>query len=300
MTHSVLHTLIAGSAAIALAISAAGCGGGAAASTTVRYRPSRPEAATEAVAAATTDGGPTEAAATGFGSFQGRVLIQGDLTSPPDLYAAGSAPKDTSVCGVSAIPNETVVINNGGLANVFIYLAKAPKNVPPPQTEPVVFDQKSCIFLPHALVVQTNRPVMILNADGALHNTHTYPKKNTDFNQGVQPNDRAGVKLVYTRPEVQPFQVKCDVHPWMEAYHLPLDHPYAVVSGPDGSFTINDVPAGTHEFKVWHEKGGVLEKAFSVTIKPNEPTKMDISVPASKLAQLQGPASKVIQLSSTR
>jgi plastocyanin len=183
---------------------------------------------------------------------------------------------------------------------VFIYLAKAPKNVPAPPTEPVVFDQKSCIFLPHALVVQTNQPVTILNADGALHNTHTYPKRNSVFNQGVQPNDREGVKLVYTRAEAQPFQVGCDVHPWMVAWHLPLDHPYAAVSGPDGTFEIKDVPAGKHEFKIWHEKGGELQKAYSVTIKPNEPTEVEIPVPAAKLALFQGPASKVIQLSSTR
>ncbi|HET6422346.1 MAG TPA: hypothetical protein VFG20_01605 [Planctomycetaceae bacterium] len=298
---SKLQGLIAGGVCGLLLVTA-GCGGGASAHTTVRFRPSHPEAAAEAVAATETTGAATEttAAAEGFGSLKGRVVVQGDLSNPPPQYPAGGAPKDPTVCGVTAIPNETVVVNNGGLANVFIYLAKSPKKVPPPPSTPVVFDQKSCIFLPHALVVQTNQPVTILNDDAALHNTHTYPKRNSVFNQGVQPNDRTGVNLVYTRAESQPFQVGCDVHPWMVAYHLPVDHPYAVVSGPDGTFEIKDLPAGKHEFKVWHEKGGELQKALSITIKANETTEQEIPVAASKLAQFQGPASKVIQLSSAR
>lgn len=296
------QVFIAGAMAGLLLLNAVGCGGGATASTTVKYRPSQPEAAAaEAVAAATpTDAGPTEAAAGGIGSFKGRVVVQGAASSLPPLYPAGAAPKDPTVCGVAAIPNEAVVINDGGLANVFIYLAKAPKTVPPASTTPVIFDQKACVFLPHALVVQTNQPVTILNADAALHNTHTYPKRNSVFNQGVQPNDRDGVKLVYSRAEAQPFQVGCDVHPWMIAYHLPLDHPYGVVSGPDGSFEIKDLPAGKHEFKVWHEKGGELQKALSITIKANETTEQEIPVASSKLAQFDGPASRVIQLSSAR
>lgn len=300
MKRSTIQGLLFG-LATGLLLIASGCGGGASAQTTVRYRPSRPEAAQEAVADATgSNAGPTEAAAVGFGSFKGRVALQGDFSALAPLYPAGGAPKDGSVCGVMAIPDESVVASNGGLANVFIYLAKAPKQVPPPSSEPVIFDQKSCIFLPHAVIVQTGQPLMILNADAALHNTHTFPKRNTDFNQGVQPNDRSGVKLVYARAESQPIQVKCDVHPWMIAYHLPLDHPYAAVSAADGSFEIKNLPAGKHEFKVWHEKGGELQKSLTVIIKPDAVTEQDISVATSKLAMQPAPATKQIQLSSAR
>ncbi len=266
-----------------------GCGGGAAVKTTVRYRPSNPDAigGDAAVAAATPDGAavPGDAAASGIGSFVGTVVVQGEFAPLPAKYAKGAAPKDTEVCGVEQIPDDSVVVNDGKLANVFIYLAKAPKSAPAAPTEPIIFDQKSCIFKPHALVVQTKQPVKILNSDAALHNTHTYPSRNSSFNQGVKPNDTVGVDLIYTRAESEPFQVGCDVHPWMIAYHLPVDHPYAAVSGPDGKFEIKDLPAGKHEFKVWHEKGKLLQKSLVVTIKPNEPTEMEIPVPASKLAQ---------------
>ncbi|HUQ70342.1 MAG TPA: hypothetical protein VM165_12505 [Planctomycetaceae bacterium] len=283
------------------ALAMCGCGGGVDATTTVTYRPSRADevATTDAApgAAATTE----VAAAGGVGSIKGRVLIQGSVSPLPPLYAKGAAPKDPSICGLEAAPNESIVVNDGGLANVFIYLPKPPKGyASSPVTEPAIFDQKYCVFKPHALVVRTGQPLSILNDDAALHNTHTYPSRNTGFNQGIQANDRTGVKLVYTKPEAKPLQVGCDVHNWMTAYHLPVDHPFATASGPDGSFEIKDLPAGKHDFKVWHEKGGELEKAFSVTIKAGETVEIDIPVAASKLAGFQGEPSKVIQLSSTR
>lgn len=288
MNRSAMRTLTATTLALTLALTVSGCGGGATVKTTVRYRPSNPDAVGgDAVAAATpTEGSatPGEAAAGGVGSFKGRVIVQGDLPALPAKFAKGAAPKDPEVCGAEQIPDDSIVVNDGGLANVFIYLAKSPKSAPAAPDTPVVFDQKSCIFKPHALVMQTKQIVKVLNSDGALHNTHTFPSRNPSFNQGVKPNDQVGIDLVYSRPEAEPVQVVCDVHSWMSAYHLPVDHPYAVVSGADGSFEIKDLPAGKHEFKVWHEKGKLLQKALSVTIKPNEPTVMDITVTASKLA----------------
>lgn len=270
---------------LALAAGACGCGGGAMAKTSVRYRPANPEAVGGDAVAATSETGnaPGEAAASGIGTFTGTVVVQGEIASPPPQYAKGAAPKDTEVCGVEQIPNESIVVKDGKLANVFIYLAKAPKGAPAAPTEPIIFDQKSCVFKPHALVVQTKQVVKILNSDAALHNTHTYPSRNSSFNQGVKPNDQVGVDLVYTRAEAEPFQVGCDVHPWMIAYHLPIDHPYAAVSDAEGKFTIKDLPAGKHEFRVWHETGKLLQKSLSVVIKPNESTEMEIPVAASKL-----------------
>jgi plastocyanin len=285
---------------LALGMTVPGCGGGAGATPTVRYLPSGTgEAAvadTETPAAAAAE----PAAGAGFGTIKGRVVFQGNAVSLPALFAQGAASKDPTVCAAKeVIPDETVIVNSGGLANVFIYLPKAPKTgVTPAPAEPVIFDQKNCVFLPHALVVRTGQAVKVLNSDATLHNTHTYPNRNSPFNQGVQPND--STDMVYKSTENLPFMVGCDVHPWMKAYHLPVDHPFAAVSAADGTFEIKDLPSGTHEFRVWHEKGGMLNKAQKVVVKAGETTEVEISVGATQLGSFQGPPSKVIQLSSTR
>ena len=267
-----------------------GCSGplvsGANSPTTVSYRPASKEpvagSADTTAAVVTGDAAP---AVGGVGSLKGRVEFVGDFVPLAPLFVKGGASKDPSVCGAEAIPNESILVKDGGLANAFIYLDKVPKGAAIPAAgAPVDFDQKVCIFLPHAMIVRVKQPFMILNADLAAHNTHTFPDKNNGFNSVVSPDDRKGVQLVYTLAEKKPFRVGCDIHSWMTAYHLPLDHPFAAVSAPDGTFEIKDLPAGKHEFKVWHEAGEMVEKALVVTIKPGD-NEVTIKVPASKLGK---------------
>jgi hypothetical protein len=267
-----------------------GCDGkvstGANAVPTVKYRPDVAESTETASNAGAAQTGSTEAPASGgTGTLKGKVVYDGPFSPLAPLFAKGAAPKDPDVCGVEAIPNQTIVVNDGGLANVFIYLEKAPKGAKvPPAEGDVIFDQKHCVFLPHALMMRVKQQVLVKHDDGALHNTHTYPKKANGFNAAIQGNDRSGVGFNYNLAEREPVSVVCDVHPWMQAYHLPLDHPYCAVSKDDGTFEIKDLPAGKHEFKVWHEVGKFVEKALVVTVKPGD-NEITIKVAPSKLGK---------------
>ncbi|MEX0726938.1 MAG: hypothetical protein WD065_11745 [Planctomycetaceae bacterium] len=236
----------------------------------------------------------------GTGSLIGKVVLASAVESLPPLYPAGAEIKDPSVCAANPIPNQTIVTNgSGGLGNVFIYLDKAPKGaeVPAVPAEPAVFDQKGCVFIPHGLLVRTTQTIHVLNDDAISHNTHTYPVRNTGFNSIVQPNDRNGVALTYAKAEKRPVEVKCDIHPWMKAYHLPLDHPYAAVTDADGNFEIPDLPAGTHSFIVWQELAGEIERSYKVEISGGTPTEVTITVEADKLASYAGERPKVVSIS---
>ncbi len=273
-------------AVIAMLFIASGCGklvSGANAVPTVKYRPD-----TAAVAKTETTETPAEtstADAGGVGTLKGRVVYEGSFSPLPPLFAKGAATKDPTVCGAEAIPDESIVVNDGGLANVFVYLEKAPKGGKSAEVAATtVFDQKTCIFLPHALLVRTKQKVFVQNDDDAAHNTHTNPLKNPGFNSVISPKDRVGQPLLYSVAEKQPLSVVCDIHSWMRAYHLPLDHSFADVSKADGKFEIKDLPAGKHEFKVWHEVGTFLEKSLVVTIKPGD-NEITIKVSAAKLSR---------------
>ena len=63
-------------------------------------------------------------------------------------------------------------------------------------------------------------------------------------------------------------EISCDAHEWMSAYIYVTDHPYAAITGADGSFSMTDVPAGTWSAKVWHENLG--EKEAEVTVERGE------------------------------
>jgi plastocyanin len=237
----------------------------------------------------------------GTGTLTGVVTLDGSWSALAPLFTKGDeSVKDAAVCAHDNIPNETVVVNTeagNGIANVFVYLAKVPKGVevPAPPEEPVVMDQKGCVFMPRGLVVQKGQTILVKSDDAVPHNVHTFPTLSAPFNSICPPNERDGLKLVYEGSEREPVSVKCDIHPWMQAWHLPLDHPYAAVTDGEGRFTIENVPAGDLSFRVWHEKTGFVEKSLAVAVKADETYEISISIGAAQLAGLPTPQRAVAQ-----
>ncbi|MBD3671995.1 MAG: carboxypeptidase regulatory-like domain-containing protein [Planctomycetaceae bacterium] len=221
----------------------------------------------------------------GMGSIKGVIKLTGAIPELPVLIKQGdSTAKDSEVCAAEPVPDESLVVNsaNSGIANVFIYMRKAPKGAPEsePSSEPVIFDQKGCQFVPHALFVQTGRPIKAVSSDAVPHNLHTNPIKNSPVNQIIAPNDKSGLDLTYSEGEIVPVKVTCDIHPWMVAWHFPLEHPYGAVTDENGNFTIENLPPGDHEFRIWQEKAGYLDKEFTVTVKAGEATEVTLEYPA--------------------
>ena len=264
----------------------AGCeyGGGAVADVTVTFK------ADEAVEASSGgDEAEVSVGPGGVGTFKGKVVFGGNPPALNDIVGRNAPVKDAETCAAEAIPDERLVVGeDGGVQHVFVYLAKAPRGVPravPPE-EPVIFDQKGCRFLPHTLIARAGQVVNILSDDPIAHNTHTFPSKNTSFNQGIPPDDRTGTPMTYRKAENTPVSVKCDYHAWMSAWHLVLDHPYAAITNENGEFEIAELPAGMHKFQIWHEgaDGGYVARNFQVEVPGGGTVEKTIEYPVSKFA----------------
>ena len=277
-----------------LTLAAVGCGKldtGAHAEPSVRVKPA--ESAVVKVdgdkPATSTDGSGSPSSG-GVGTLVGRVIFEGTPPASGVIFKKGTANRDSTVCSADAdIPKEDLVISaSKGVANVFVFLDKPPAGFKPmPPTEDIQFDQKNCRFTTHAMFCQVGQTVRIMNDDGVLHNTRCIGDRNGNVNNTVGANDRTGIKLVYKRAERGPFPVKCDLHSWMSAYHLVLDHPFAAASDADGNFKIENLPAGTYQFKVWHERGdggkpGLLESKYKVVIKGGDNPPVEIKADAKK------------------
>ncbi len=223
----------------------------------------------------------TSFAADGWGSVTGKIMWKGDVPAPELLHAKGAPVKDAADCAAVDAYKQDLFVDEEtkGIANVFIYLRKAPKNVHPDAKEfepQVVFDQKYCTFIPHTLLVRAGQAVEVLNSDAASHNTHTFPLRNKGENLAIPGNTVKGKGTLFKTKSAEslPIEVKCDFHSWMNAYWLILDHPYAAISQKDGSFEIKNLPEGTHKFRVWHERVGYLERDLTVKIKDGETTEL--------------------------
>ena len=159
------------------------------------------------------------------------------------------------VCGAShssKVFSESFKVNSKGeLAECLVYLRDVKYSGGVPKTY-VELDQKGCIYTPHVFGIQAGQELLIKNSDATLHNIHSIPKKNKEFNFAM-PKVVKQKKAKFDKSE-DPFYIKCDVHPWMKTWVLVSDHPYYAVTDKNGNYEIKDVPAGTYEVVCWQEK----------------------------------------------
>src|SRR5690606_18641448 len=99
--------------------------------------------------------------------------------------------------GGKKVLSEALVVDpsTGGIKDVVIYLnQKIPLDDPKwihesyvtIAEEPVIFDQKQCIFLTHMVAMRSSQPLRILNSDPIGHNTNiTGGGRVQPFNQTI-------------------------------------------------------------------------------------------------------------------
>lgn len=176
------------------------------------------------------------------------------------------------VCSMMGGDNfaEQYVVHDGKLANVYVYIKSGPAaamSAPATSTAPVVLDQIGCKYVPHVIAVMQGGSVEFRNSDGTMHNIHTIPaagtNKEIDISQG--PKGAPEVKS-FAQPEVM-MPVRCNNHPWMNAFINVSATPFFAVTDANGHFDIKGLPAGTYTLAVVHEKMG--EQTMTVTVKPH-------------------------------
>ena len=227
-------------------------------------------------------------AAAETGTVKGRFVVDGNLPDLDPLLKKGDpTAKDAAVCAADAVPNEKFVVGeNGGIANVVVYLKEAPDDMPEdaatPPEEKVVFDQQGCVFTPHVIAVQAGQTVEVKSSDGVAHNVRANFFNNPGFNFVVQANGSKDVTL--DLGESAPSSIACDIHPYMIAFWTVTDHPYVAVTDAEGNFEIPNLPEGKHKFRVWHEAGGYIDRSMKVEIEAGQTTDLgEIEVEAGDL-----------------
>lgn len=201
-------------------------------------------------------------AAESGGTLSGTVKFEGTAPKPTKIDMSFD-PNCAKAHPTPQMTEEVVTGAGGGLANVVVYVADGLGNQTfQPPTQPVVLEQKGCVYVPHVIALQANQKLDVVNTDLTTHNIHPNPANNREWNM-TQPH---GVPLeqTFAREEVA-IPVKCNVHPWMKGYIAVLKHPYFAVTDKSGHFEVKDLPPGTYTIKAWQEKFGVQFQKVTVT-----------------------------------
>jgi plastocyanin len=212
------------------------------------------------------------------GTIAGKVSLDGAVPEQKGIQM-GADP----VCArmhPSGATTEFVLTNDDGtLRNVFVYVKtglEGRKFTPP--SEPVVLDQKGCVYSPHVFGIMVGQTLEIVNSDKTLHNIHAMPTKNKPFNIG-QPVVGLRTKRSFELEEVM-ITFKCDVHKWMNCYGGVLAHPYYAVTGDGGTFELPNLPPGDYVVEAWHEKFGTQTQ--NVTVGEKETKGIDFTFAATE------------------
>lgn len=213
----------------------------------------------------------SEAEVSNGGSVSGKVTFEGDL--PADASEMITITKNNDVCGTGDREVIWVDVKDGALRGAFVFIEriKEGKAWEKPEYGEYVITQKGCRFRPWAQVVRPG-PIIIRNNDeGVLHNINAREMigvergrtvKKTLFNFG-QPEPGDITEKVQPRRSSY-IAINCEAHNFMFGFMMAPPHPYAVVVGEDGSFSIGDIPPGDYTLKAWHPRYGVKEAEISV------------------------------------
>jgi len=180
-------------------------------------------------------------------------------------------------CALAAkSPNlaEAVIVNQGKLENVFVYVKDGLEGhaIPRP-TQPAVLDQVGCRYTPHVLGLVAGQTLRILNSDNTMHNVHPVPKNNAQWNESQMPKGDPKERT-FANPELL-LPITCNQHNWMKMYVNVVSNPFFAVSDDKGNFSIQGLPPGTYTIAVVHEKLGTQE--MKVTVAPRQSTAVNFT-----------------------
>ena len=186
--------------------------------------------------------------------------------------------KDKDVCGATPLFDQSLIVSSsGGIGNAVITITDIPKGEPMRPVNGVIFDQIGCEYSPHVIAFPAGSSIKVLNSDGILHSIHTESTINPVVDM-AQPGFKKTLNVTIEKPEA--IHVTCDAHNWMDGWWYATGNPYFAITGPDGRFSIANVPPGNYTLQVWQEKLGTMSR--KVTVAAGQSVTTDFTMKPAK------------------
>ncbi len=197
----------------------------------------------------------------------------GSVTGTITTTAKGLAPVrvtiDQKVCG-GELPDHSVVVDaQGRLANAVVVLTGLKRMAP---AESTVTNDK-CSFAPRVQIVRPNGTVKTTSKDPILHTTNAQSENGrTLFNVALPITGLTISKPIGAAGTVR---LMCNTHPWMRGWMVVTDDA-AAITGADGRFSIDNVPPGTYQLRIWHES--LKSAPQKITVTAGKPADLSVQM----------------------
>jgi plastocyanin len=191
------------------------------------------------------------------------------------LEAAAAAGAGTVRGRIALVDKDGKPAKDAGEAVVWV---EGPKVRPQPSSARIVMKGKT--FEPRIVVVPAGGSVEFPNQDPIFHNVFSVSGDNR-FDLDLYKKPKSGVAR-FEKPGL--VRVYCNIHPQMSAFVLVRDNPFWTRPAVDGTFTIEDVPAGDWVVKAWHERSGEGQQAVAVPAEGSVETTVSLDTSKWKRA----------------
>ena len=237
--------------------------------------------------------GEAQSDAPPVGRIVGVVKWNGPVPEPERIQVA----KDAHVCaehGAHDRLSELLIVNpsGGGVKDSIVSLFGKIENAKPLEElqHPDTLNQRACSYDPRVFVVPVGARLTLTSEDEVGHNVRMNGA--ADLNIAISKGGRASRRM----EQAGLVKIGCDIHPWMSGYIHVVKHPYYAVTDGDGQFELTDVPAGTHQIRLWHEAwwtedGSVaapIVSTHSVTVRDGATTTATFEFSEPALTQTAG------------
>lgn len=224
----------------------------------------KPTAGTPPASTGTTAGSTKPTANPGGGEAYGKGVISGTVKFTGEEPLPMEVPKkrkDAEFCKDSEVKHNALMVKDGNVQDVWVGIWNEQLKGDYEASEAVKIDQKNCVYEPRLSGLMPGQEFEISNSDPTMHNVKATLGTKPIFNSG-QPKGAPVIKKSFEDAGVYRFQ--CDVHPWMRAFAVVTDNPFHAVTGEDGTFKIEKVPAGKYKIVAWHSFMGKKEADLEV------------------------------------
>ena len=207
----------------------------------------------------------------GTGMISGKILLDREPPVLPQIVVD----KNVTFCG-EILTDPVLVVENRGIQGAVVSLDWDGDIDPSGDLIlPINLQSRGCQFQPRIHATQLDNYLILNSADEITHNPHGWwNNKKTVFNITLlNPTQKFKRKLRW----VGTYRVECDTHTWMKAYILVFKHPFYAVTDKKGYFQLENIPAGTHTLRVWHEILG--EQITTVIVEPEKTVEKNFVLP---------------------